>query len=175
MKPEEYGEKYQDHLLEQYKLFVEMADRVSQRRDQSNRFYVTFVSAIAGLLMVLARFGTSVNGIWPVVFLISGLLGMALSFIWFLNIKSYRTLNSAKFEIINDLERQLPYPGYAKEWELASCNRLSQVPPTDKNRATCTRGYHSVFSWHSGLRFVFAGRRLTLQSGDSKCPANGWV
>lgn len=53
MKPEEYGEKYQDHLLAQYKLFVEMADRVSQRRDQSNRFYVTFVSAIAGLLIVL--------------------------------------------------------------------------------------------------------------------------
>ena len=74
MKPEEYGENYQHHLLEQYKLFVEMADRVSQRRDQSNRFYVTFVAAIAGLLMVLARFGTSVNGIWPVVFLISGLL-----------------------------------------------------------------------------------------------------
>ena len=48
MKPDEYGEKYQDHLLEQYKLFIEMADRVSQRRDQSNRFYVTFVSAIAG-------------------------------------------------------------------------------------------------------------------------------
>ena len=118
MKPDEYGEKYQDHLLEQYKLFVEMADRVSQRREQSNRFYVTFVSAIAGLLMVLARFGTSVNGIWPVVFLISGLLGTALSFIWFLNIKSYRTLNSAKFEIINDLERQLPYQGYSKEWEL---------------------------------------------------------
>ena len=118
MKPEEYGDNYQDHLLDQYKLFVEMADRVSQRRDQSNRFYVTFVSAIAGLLMVLARFGTSVNGIWPVVFLISGLLGTALSFIWFLNIMSYRTLNLAKFDIINDLERQLPYPGYAKEWEL---------------------------------------------------------
>lgn len=118
MSPEEYGSEYQDHLLEQYKLFVEMADRVSQRRDQSNRFYVTFVSAIAGLLMVLARFGTSVNGIWPVVFLISGLLGTAVSLIWFLNIRSYRTLNSAKFEIINDLERQLPYPGFAKEWEL---------------------------------------------------------
>lgn len=118
MKPEEYGENYQDHLLEQYKLFVEMADRVSQRRDQSNRFYVTFVAAITGLLMVLARFGTSINGIWPVVFLISGLLGAVLSFIWFLNIKSYRTLNTAKFEIINDLERQLPYQGYTKEWEL---------------------------------------------------------
>ena len=68
--------------------------------------------------MVLARFGTSVNGIWPIVFLISGLLGTALSFIWFLNIKSYRVLNTAKFEIINDLERQLPYQGYSREWEL---------------------------------------------------------
>ena len=88
---------------------------MSQRGDQSNRFYVTCVSAIAGLLMVLARFGTSVNGIWPVVFLVSGLLGTALSFIWFLNIKSYRTLNTAKFQIINDLERQLPYQRYSKE------------------------------------------------------------
>ena len=94
-----------------------MADRVSQRRDQANRFYVTFVSTIAGFLMVLARFGTSVDSIWPVVFLISGLLGTALSFIWCLNIKSYRTLNTAQFAIINDLKRHLPYQGYAKEWE----------------------------------------------------------
>ena len=99
MKPEEYGEKYQDHLLEQYKLFVEMADRVSQRRDQSNRFYVTFVSAIAGLLMVLARFGTSVNGIWPVVFLISGLLGMALSFILVLE---HQVLQNVEYSEIRD-------------------------------------------------------------------------
>ena len=57
MKPDEYGENYQAHLPEQYKLYVEMADRVSQRRDQSNRFYVTLVSALVALLVVLARLG----------------------------------------------------------------------------------------------------------------------
>jgi len=32
IKPEEYGPEYRAHLMEQYKLYVEMADRVSQRR-----------------------------------------------------------------------------------------------------------------------------------------------
>ena len=32
MKPEDYGSQYQEHLLEEYKLYVEMADRVSHRR-----------------------------------------------------------------------------------------------------------------------------------------------
>lgn len=45
-------EKHSDHLLEQYKLYVEMTDRVSQRREQSNRFYVTLVAAIVALLIL---------------------------------------------------------------------------------------------------------------------------
>lgn len=117
MKPEEYGEDYQAHLLEQYKLYVEMADRVSQRRDQSNRFYVTIVSALVALLAVLSRLGAS-DSVWAVALLIAGLFGVALSVIWLLNIRSYRTLNSAKFAIINAIERHLPAAGYRDEWQL---------------------------------------------------------
>ena len=117
MKPEQYGEKYADHFLEQYKLYVEMADRVSQRREQSNRFYVSLVAAIVALLVILARFDVA-DGVWPTVFLISGLFGAALSGIWFVNIKSYRQLNSAKYEVINKMEEQLPTAAYADEWEL---------------------------------------------------------
>ena len=117
MKPDEYGDNYQSHLLEQYKLYVEMADRVSQRRDQSNRFYVTIVSALVALLVVMARLG-SADSLWAVALLIAGLFGAALSVIWLLNIRSYRTLNTAKFAIINDIERQLPTAGYSDEWEL---------------------------------------------------------
>ncbi len=36
MEKERYGEHYQSHLLEQYKLYVEMADRISARRGQIN-------------------------------------------------------------------------------------------------------------------------------------------
>ena len=117
MKPDEYGEKYQDHLLEQYKLYVEMADRVSQRRDQSNRFYVTIISALVALLVVLARLGAA-DSVWAAALLIAGLFGAALSLIWLQNIRSYRTLNSAKFAVINALESQLPTAGYSDEWKL---------------------------------------------------------
>ena len=117
MKPGEYGEDYSAHLLEQYKLYVEMADRVSQRRDQSNRFYVTMFAALVGLLVVMARFDGLSSDIWPIVFMIAGLFGAAVSVVWFVNIQSYRSLNTAKFEVINDIEELLPYAGYSKEWE----------------------------------------------------------
>ena len=122
MNPDEYGEEYRAHLLEQYKLYVEMADRVSQRRDQSNRFYVTIVSALAAIVVVIARFGvpadTESGVLSDIGFLAIGLFGAALSVIWYLNIRSYRTLNSAKFAIINKIEEQLPFAGYSDEWEI---------------------------------------------------------
>ena len=116
MKRDEYGDNYQAHLLEQYKLYVEMADRVSQRRDQSNRFYVTIVSALVALLVVMARLGAA-DSVWAAALLIAGLFGAALSLIWLQNIRSYRTLNSAKFDVINAIESQLPTAGYRDEWE----------------------------------------------------------
>ena len=125
MNPEEYGEKYSDHLMEQYKLYVEMADRVSQRRDQSNRFYVALLGALAAILVIAARFVLSDDGessmFMTVVILAGGVFGAALSIIWRLNIRSYRTLNSAKFKIIHELEKRIPFAGYTKEWEILRC------------------------------------------------------
>ena len=122
MNPETYGDKYPDHLLEQYKLYVEMADRVSQRRDQSNRFYVTIVSALAAIVIVIARFGVPADAandaLSHIGFLAIGLFGLALSTIWFFNIRSYRALNTAKFKIIKKIEKQLPFAGYAEEWDI---------------------------------------------------------
>ena len=124
MNPELYGEKYSDHFLEQYKLYVEMTDRVSQRREQANRFYVSLIAAIVALLVVLARFDVD-QAVWPTIFLISGVFGAVLSAIWFVNIRSYRQLNAAKYEVINKMEEQLPVAGYCDEWDmLRSRNRV---------------------------------------------------
>jgi hypothetical protein len=48
----EYGEAYRQHLFDQYKLAVEMADRVSARRMQANTF---FLAVNTGLLTVFAN------------------------------------------------------------------------------------------------------------------------
>ena len=39
-----------DRLLEQYKLYVEMADRISQRRGAANTCFLTFNTAVVGAL-----------------------------------------------------------------------------------------------------------------------------
>src|SRR4051794_16616642 len=40
------AEKYQAAILDQYKIYVEMADRVSQRRGLTNTFFLTLNSAV---------------------------------------------------------------------------------------------------------------------------------
>ena len=37
---------FQEHLLEQYKMYVEMADRISQRRNLANVFFLTLNTSI---------------------------------------------------------------------------------------------------------------------------------
>ncbi|MCK4735084.1 MAG: hypothetical protein KAT65_21710, partial [Methanophagales archaeon] len=49
----EYGEAFKQHLLEQYKLYVEMADRISTRRAQTNRFYISLLSGLLALLSIV--------------------------------------------------------------------------------------------------------------------------
>lgn len=117
LNPSEYGGRISDHLLEQYKLYVEMADRISQRRDQSNRFYAGLLAGMIALMVVMARFGVS-DDVWDVVFLVGGLFGCFLSVVWLVNIRSYRALNSAKFTVINELEKKLPAQGFSTEREL---------------------------------------------------------
>ena len=123
MTPEEYGDKYPDHLLEQYKLYVEMTDRISQRRERSNQFFITLLAGPA-IVAILARFSLDGEGVekgfLPIVLLVSGLLGIALSTTWFVNIKSYRRLNNARFQVIEELERRLTFASYTYEWELLS-------------------------------------------------------
>ena len=45
-----YGERYEDHCLEIYKMYVEMADNISARRQSANIFFLTVNTSILGIL-----------------------------------------------------------------------------------------------------------------------------
>jgi len=119
MDQEEYGSNYQTHILEQYKLYVEMADRISQRRDQSNRFYSALLTGLLAVISVVARLSDwqASGDLLSAVLISVGLAGLAVCAIWFINIRSYKQLNSGKFRIIHEVEEQLPFPLYKKEWD----------------------------------------------------------
>lgn len=94
-------------LLEQYRLMVEMADRVSARRATANSFFVTVQSAL------VTAFGFADNDRWPL-----AVAGIVIAVTWWLSLRSYRMLNSAKFEVICKVEKDLPLSPYADEWAI---------------------------------------------------------
>lgn len=105
------NEKYQDHLLDQYKLYVEMADRVSARRQTANSYFLSINTAILGFAGYVTT--KSAGGqVW-----VLGLVGIVLSYLWYRIIVSYRDLNSAKFKVVHEIEKRLPISPYDAEWE----------------------------------------------------------
>jgi hypothetical protein len=101
-------------LLEQYKLYVEMADRVSGRRALANTFFLalntTLFTAI-GVFWQNPPNGSVVLGVFPLLALVVQCL------VWFWVIRSYRQLNAGKWAVVGALERRLPAsPWWAAEW-----------------------------------------------------------
>lgn len=118
----EYGESYREHLFEQYKLYIQMADKIGERRLVANRFFLTLNTVLITFLGIVA--GTSVgsdqtasiNPPLPWVLVVSA-AGLVLCFSWYRLVRSYRGLSKAKFMVIRAMEKNLPAAPYRTERE----------------------------------------------------------
>lgn len=117
MPIQQYGDKYNDHLLEQYKLYVQMADKISDRRATANSFFLSLNSFLLTVLGVLPQLKSNIvefTLIWVIVVAIGGI---SFCLAWIMLIRGYRKLNGAKFEVINKIEEKLPVSMYESEWK----------------------------------------------------------
>lgn len=103
----------QPTLLEIYKMYVQTAESTSDRRRKSNRFYLTLCSSLITVFAIIIK----IDIIDSVAYMVVGFFGIALSAIWFFNIKSYGQLNSGKFKVIFALEKKLPFACFTEEWK----------------------------------------------------------
>ena len=102
-------------ILEQYKLYVEMADRISARRLAANSFFLsinTAILAIVGYIKSACGQSLVTQDYWLIAF-----AGIFISYSWHTHIRSYRDLNSAKFDVVHEIEKLLPLKPYYAEWE----------------------------------------------------------
>ena len=111
---ETYGGSFNTGLLDQYKLYVQSAENVSARRVASSRYLLTLNSALVALYG-LQSVGFDQN-YWM---LLIPVMGIPVSLLWYLIIKSHANLNRVKFDVIHEFEEHLPAAMYKYEWYLA--------------------------------------------------------
>lgn len=108
-------DKLRGVLLDQYKLYVEMADRISARRQNANTFALSINTALIALIGYSQTQDTTI--LKDGVFWATATAGLILNFVWYRMIRSYRDLNTAKFLVIHEIERRLVISPYDAEWE----------------------------------------------------------
>lgn len=132
------NEKWHGHLLDQYKLYVEMADRISQRRATANTYFLSLNSAIIAFVGYLTS-KDSTELLW-----ILAVAGIVLSILWRSIITSYRNLNTAKWAIVHLIEKRLPISPYDAEWELVK-------------RGTSDKDYKPISHIEGNVPWIFLG------------------
>lgn len=94
-------------LLNQWQTCVDMANSVSQRRDNMNNIFITLNLAIIAAISI----------IWDIKSLFILIVGITICILWILIIQNYKLLNTAKFNVINSIEEKLPSTPFKDEWQ----------------------------------------------------------
>jgi hypothetical protein len=105
-------DKYRAQLLDQYKLYVDMADRIAARRQTANSYFLSVNVALLGFIGYLTTKDEPASYLW-----LLGIAGVTLSYGWQRLILSYKGLSTAKYEVIHAIEKRLPISPYDAEWE----------------------------------------------------------
>jgi hypothetical protein len=112
---EKFPERYVDHYLEQYRIYLLIFDNLSDRRQKSNEFFLALNTAIMG---IMGYFEIKTISASSVIFILVPLVGMAICLCWYRMILSYSQLNRAKFKVIHLLEKKLPAKLFDTEWNI---------------------------------------------------------
>lgn len=129
-EPHEYGNLYQDHFLEQYKVMIQGIDYTSKWKHAVNNYFLTIHT------LLLAAIGLSVARdqvlIVVVTHQIVPVIGVVMAIAWWITIRGYNEVLEAKFSILHCVENRLPLALYKTEWEILKAfyknpHRLARV------------------------------------------------
>jgi len=120
VSPESYGslEQYNEHVMEQYKVYVATTDQVTAWRNSANAFFLSIHTLILTAITLAVENGFQFKA--KILIILPLVLAWILCYVWWCLIKSYRQLNRGKFAVIKAYEEKLPTcPFVDTEWEYA--------------------------------------------------------
>ena len=119
---EKHDEVYDAVILEQWKACVEMANSNTEKRTNSNNIFITINAA----LLAVISFSLDYESI------ALSIVGIAVCIVWLNSIESYKKLSSVKYDIINEIELQLPLRPFTYEWERLSNENYLKLTKIEK-------------------------------------------
>ncbi len=141
-------------LFEQYKLYVQMADSMSQRRQYANQYYTSLTVA---LISIPSTLDIGVLTEPNLLSIIIAIIGCMLCLIWSGNIQSYKSLSNSKFQVIYKLEAHLSFSCFKEEWELLKKqNHHVDLSTFEKSIPYSVFLLYFLFLIHSLLQFYFS-------------------
>lgn len=123
--PKEYGENYHSHLFEQYKMYVESAEKISDRRQNANNYFLTINTALISFLGLSFQVEILDDLGWVKALL--AILGIIICVIFWFLLRSYKQLNTGKFKVIHVIEENLPLSIYDYEWKILGEGKNKKV------------------------------------------------
>jgi len=115
-----YGDRYKDHVLEQYKVFLEGMEKNSERRRTVLQFFIGANTAIFALVGFTFDLGSPLTKLMARLAIAAA--GVVVCIIFFYLFRSHKQLSSAKFRVIEQIEELLPLKPYSCEWSILKKN-----------------------------------------------------
>ncbi|MDD5626171.1 MAG: hypothetical protein PHG83_03330 [Patescibacteria group bacterium] len=144
----EYGGDYCVHYFEQYKLYIESMEKISDRRQYANNYFITINTALISLIGISSQINFFESIIWIKYFL--ALIGIIICITFGYLVKSYKQLNEGKFKVIHQIEEKLPLAIYKYEWEILGSGK-------DKNKYYPFSHIELIIPWIFGIIYTILG------------------
>ena len=121
----EYGNEYKNHLFSQYQLYIESSERISDRRQNANNYFITINTALISVIGLFCQVKMFDDIPWMKALV--SLVGIVICVIFWFLLRAYKQLNSGKFKVIHEIEQRLPLSIYDYEWNILKEGKDSKV------------------------------------------------
>lgn len=121
----EYGNDYKHHYIEQYKIYSESIEKISDRRQSANKFFLTINTVLISIIGLSFQNDFLKNILFFKLFIT--FVGILFCIIFWFLIRSYKQLNTGKFKVLHKIESKLPLAIYEYEWEVLEEGKNKKV------------------------------------------------
>ena len=162
---EQYGStnQYRDHLLAQYTTYSESAQKNYDRLNTANVYFLTINTALITILGYLQT--NQAANVEVAAHVLIALAGMAISFMWYGLIRSYKNINTAKSKVIHEIEKQLPIRPFDTEQEALGRGEKPELFLPIKNIES---GIPWIFIFLYSATLIIALSAMTSIPGEDK-------